>query len=292
MIGLTVVLQLTLAKATPLLLAALGGLYSERSGVVNIGLEGMMLVGAFFGGAGSIYFDSPWLGLVVGAMAGALLALIHAIATVWLRADPIVSGTAINLFAIGLTGYLLFTTFGAHGSSPLAPKLPILGSGVLRASPLTYFALFLVPSTWLLIYRSRWGLRVRAVGESPSTIRAAGISVIRLRVLAVVLSGVLAGLGGAHLSLGDLSQFVERMTAGRGFIALAALIFGRWHPVGVLGACLFFGVAEAVADTMQGWTAAVPSQVFLALPFVLTMVVLAGFMGRTRPPAALGVSEE
>ncbi len=292
MIGLTVVCQLTLAKATPLLLAALGGLFSERSGVVNIALEGMMLVGAFFGIVGSIYFDSAWLGLVSGALAGASLAFVHAAATVWLRADQIVSGTAVNLFAIGLTGYLLFVVFGAHGSSPLAPKLPIVGSGVLRASPLTYLGLFLVVVTWAVIYRSRWGLRVRAVGESPATVRASGLSVERLRFVAVVVSGVLAGLGGAHLSLGDLSQFVERMTAGRGFIALAALIFGRWHPFGVLGACLFFGVAEAVADTLQGWTAVVPSQVFLALPFVLTMVVLAGFMGRTRPPAALGMSEE
>ncbi len=292
MIGLTVVIQLTLAKVTPLLLASLGGLYSERAGVVNIGLEGMMLMGAFFGAAGSIYFDSAWLGLMSGALAGALTALIHAAATVWLRADQIVSGTAINLFAIGLTGYLLFTTFGSHGSSPLAPKLPVFGTGVLRASPLTYLSLSLVPLSWFVIYRSGWGLRIRAVGESPATVRSAGLSVIRLRFLAVVLSGVLAGLGGAHLSIGDLSQFVERMTAGRGFIALAALIFGRWHPVGVLGACLFFGMAEAIADTLQGWTATIPPQVFLALPFVLTMVVLAGLMGRTRPPAALGLPDQ
>lgn len=292
MIGLEILFQLTLAKATPLLLAALGGLYSERSGVVNIGLEGTMLVGAFFGAAGSIHLGSAWLGLAIGALSGAMFGGIHALATVWLRSDPIVSGTAINLLAIGLTGFLLFTMFGAHGSSPSAPKLPVIELPVLRASPLAYLALLLVPITWFILFRTKWGLRLRAVGESPETVRSTGLSVIRLRLCAVILSGALAGLGGAHLSLGDLSQFVERMTAGRGFIALAALIFGRWHPIGVLGACLFFGAAEAIADTLQGWTAAIPSQVFLALPFILTMVVLAGFAGRSRPPAALGMVDK
>lgn len=288
----SIVAALALAKATPLLLAAIGGLYSERAGVVNIGLEGMMLAGAFGGVVGSLQFESPWIGLLVGMTAGAVLAAIHGWVTIRLRADQIISGTAINLLSLGATGFLLFEWFGTHGSSPTAVKLPIVSLPSLRLPPTTLFALLSVPVTLFIVYRTPWGLRLRACGEAPQIVRASGVSVGWMRFGAVVLSGALAGLGGAHLSLGDLSQFVERMTAGRGFVALAALIFGKWHPLGVLAACLFFGTAEAIADTLQGWTAAVPSQVFLALPFVLTMVVLAGFVGRSRPPAALGVPEE
>lgn len=298
-LGVWVLLQLTLAKTTPLLLAGIGGLASERTGVINIALEGMMLAGAFGAAAGGIAAGSAWAGLMCGALAGGLLAGVHAIACVRLRADQIVSGTAVNLLALGGTGFLLFRLFGAHGSSPYAPKLPVLdlapvpGLGEALRQPVTVplaFAVALV--AWVVLYRTPYGLRARAVGEAPEAARAAGIHTARVRVTGVLLSGVLAGLGGAHLALGDLSQFVERMTAGRGFIALAALIFGKWHPLGVLGACLFFGAAEAVADGLQGWTGKVPPQVFLALPFVLTMAVLAGFVGRSRPPGGLGRVEE
>ena len=298
-LGVWVLLQLTLAKTAPLLLAGLGGLASERTGVINIALEGMMLAGAFGAAVGGIATGSAWAGTICGALAGGLLAGVHAIACVRLRADQIVSGTAVNLLALGGTGFLLFRLFGTHGSSPYAPKLPVLdlvplpGLGEALRQPVTVplaFAVALV--AWFVLYRTPYGLRARAVGESPEAARAAGVHTARVRVTGVLLSGVLAGLGGAHLALGDLSQFVERMTAGRGFIALAALIFGKWHPLGVLGACLFFGAAEAVADGLQGWTGKIPSQVFLALPFVLTMAVLAGFVGRSRPPGGLGRVEE
>jgi ABC-type uncharacterized transport system permease subunit len=292
-IGFWVVLPLTLAKTTPLLLAGLGGLISERSGVINIGLEGMMLAGAFTAAMGGILTGSGWVGLMCGAAGGLLLGGVHAFVCIRLRADQIVSGTAVNLLALGATGFLLFRIFGSHGSSPTAPKLPMvdilpIADGLLRQPITVPLAFVLAGVMWIVLYRTPMGLRIRATGEAPETARAAGIFTNQIRVMGVLVSGALAGLGGAHLALGDLSQFVERMTAGRGFIALAALIFGKWHPLGVLGACLFFGFAEAFADGLQGWITHIPSQLFLALPFVLTMAVLAGFVGRTRAPGGLG----
>ena len=293
-LGFWVVLPLMLAKTTPLLFAALGGLISERAGVINIGLEGMMLAGAFSAAVGGIASGSAWIGLMSGATGGFLLGGVHAFGCIRLRADQIVSGTAVNLLALGGTGFLLYRIFGVQGSSPSAPKLPILdmlypiASGFLRQPITVPLAFSLACIIWILLYRTPLGLHIRATGEAPETARAAGIRTNRIRVMAVLASGALAGLGGAHLALGDLSQFVERMTAGRGFIALAALIFGKWHPLGVVSACLFFGFAEAFADGLQGWITKIPSQLFLALPFVLTMAVLAGFVGRTRPPEGLG----
>ena len=291
--GIWVLLPLTLAKMTPLLLAGLGGLASERSGVINIGLEGMMLSGAFAAVMGAIISDSAWIGLMAGSAGGLLLASAHALACINLRMDQIVSGTAVNLLALGGTGFFLFQIFGVHGSSPSAPKLPMVdlvpfASGLLRQPVTVPISILLTLMMWYVLFRTPYGLRVRATGESPETARAAGIATNRIRWFGVLASGVLAGSGGAHLALGDLSQFVERMTSGRGFIALAALIFGKWHPLGVLGACVFFGFAEALADGLQGRLSRVPAEVFLALPFVLTMVVLAGFVGRTRPPGGLG----
>jgi ABC-type uncharacterized transport system permease subunit len=292
-VGMWVLLPLTLAKMTPLLLAGLGGLASEKSGVINIGLEGMMLSGAFAAAVGAIASDSAWIGLMAGSAGGLLLASAHALACINLRMDQIVSGTAVNLLALGGTGFFLFQIFGVHGSSPSAPKLPMADllpfTGGLFRQPVTVpIAILLALIMWFVLFRTPYGLRVRATGESPETARAAGIPTDRIRWFGVLASGVLAGLGGAHLALGDLSQFVERMTSGRGFIALAALIFGKWHPLGVLGACVFFGFAEALADGLQVRLSHVPAEVFLALPFVLTMVVLAGFVGRTRPPGGLG----
>ena len=292
-IGGWILLQMVLAKTAPLLLAGIGGLASERTGVINIALEGMMLAGAFGSAVGGVLTGSAWAGLVCGGLAGVLVGGVHALACLRFGMDHIVSGTAVNLLALGGTGFFLFRLFGSHGTSPVAPKLPVvdLAPGVAEGLtvPLTVPLAFAVAGlAWFALYRTPWGLRVRATGESPEAARAAGIRTGRVRVFGVLLSGGLAGLGGSHLALGDLSQFVERMTAGRGFIALAALVFGKWHPLGVLGACLFFGTAEAAADGLQGWTTGIPSQVFLALPFVLTMVVLAGFVGRSRPPGALG----
>lgn len=297
-------LRIALTKSAPLILAALGGLLSERAGIVNVGLEGMMLAGAYAAAVGSLITGNPWAGLMVGGAVGGLLGLLHAFACIRLRADHVVSGTAINLLALGGTGFLLFRTFGVHGNTPTVPKLtpwsvpglnavPILGPALFRAVPTVYLALATVAGMRLVLYRTVWGLRLRAVGERPGAALSAGVRVRRIQYVAVALGGLLAGWGGAHLSLGDLSQFVERMTSGRGFVALAALICGRWHPLGVLAACLFFGFAEAFAENLQGGNV-LPSQFFLALPFILTMGVLAGFAGRARPPAALGrrVEEE
>jgi len=294
-LDLWVILRLTVSKATPLLLAALGGLASERAGVINIALEGMMLAGAFGAAAGGIAFGSAAAGIACGILLAVLFAALHAIACLRLQVDQIVSGTAVNLLALGVTGYLLFELFGVHGSSPTAPRLaipqglPNSGPGSVLGQPVTAAIAFLLPfGAWYILFRTPLGLRVRAIGESPQTARAAGLKPIRIQTAAVLVSGALAGLGGAHLALGDLSQFVERMTAGRGFMALAALIVGKWHPLGVLVACTLFGLAEAGADSLQSFTSAIPSQVFLALPFVLTMLVLAGFVGRSRPPGGLG----
>ena len=293
-----VVLRLTLSKVTPLLLAAIGGLASERSGVINIALEGMMLAGAFGGAAGGVVFGSAYAGMACGVLMGCLFAALHALVCLRFRADQIVSGTAVNLLALGVTGYLLFQMFDVHGSSPMAPKLPmpegLPSTGLLSLfrHPVTVAVALLSPlAAWYILFRTPFGLRVRATGESPEAARAAGVATQRVRTIGVLISGALAGLAGVHLALGDLSQFVERMTAGRGFIALAALIFGKWHPFGVLAACILFGLAEALADGLQSVTDAVPSQVFLALPFVLTMLVLAGFVGRARPPRGLGQLE-
>jgi simple sugar transport system permease protein len=286
------ILLIALTKSAPLILAALGGLLSERAGIIHVGLEGTMLAGAYAAAAGSLAAGNPWIGLMVGGAVGGLLGLLHALACIRLRSDHVVSGTAINLLALGGTGFLLFRTFGVHGNTPTVPKLapwslPGLSPDLFRAVPTVYLALAAVALIHLVLYRTTWGLRLRATGEQSAAVLAAGVPLRRLQYVAVALGGALAGLGGAHLSLGDLSQFVERMTSGRGFVALAALICGRWRPVGTLAACLFFGLVEAFAEGLQGENA-LPSQFFLALPFLLTLGVLAGFAGRSRPPAALG----
>jgi simple sugar transport system permease protein len=287
-IGWIVLIQMTLSKTVPLLLAATGGLLSERSGVINIALEGMMLAGAFGSIVGAHALGSPWAGLAFGAGSAAILAAIHAICSIRFGANQIVSGTAVNLLAIGGTGFLLFSIFGTHGSSPSVPKFALVHLGSIAFHPTIYLAFLFHTVTAFALRRTSWGLRLRAAGEKPEALIAAGISVSRIRYAAVITGGALAGMAGSHLALADLSQFVERMTAGRGFIALAALIFGKWKPAGVLYACLFFGLAEAIADGFQGYGSSIPSQFFLALPFVLTMIVLAGFVGTSRPPAALG----
>lgn len=280
-------LRIALTKSVPLILAALGGLLSERAGIVNVGLEGAMLAGAYAAAAGSLAAGSPWAGLATGGAVGGLLGLLHASACIRLRSDHVVSGTAVNLLALGGTGFLLFRTFGVHGNTPTVPRLAPWGPPALRLVPTVYLALAAVPVVHLVLSRTAWGLRLRAVGERPGAALAAGVRVRRIQYVALTLGGLLTGWGGAHLSIGDLSQFVERMTSGRGFVALAALICGRWHPLGALAACLFFGFAEALSESLQGENI-LPSQFFLALPFLLTVGVLAGVAGRARPPAALG----
>jgi general nucleoside transport system permease protein len=281
----------TIRLSTPLILAALGGLYSERSGVINIALEGMMLAGAFTAAAMTYASGSPWIGLVAAIGAGVLVALIHAVACIRYRADQVVVGTAINIGMIGLPGFLSGAFFLSSGSTPqiqienLLPNAPIV------------MAFALVPFTWYVLYRTPFGLRLRAVGENPAAADAAGLNVAQIRYSGVLLSGALAALGGAYLSIGQSSLFTRNMTSGRGFIALAALIFGKWRPVQTLFACVFFGFTEAITIQMQGVVKLpsgddIPVQFIQMVPYVLTIVVLAGFIGQSRPPRALGLPYE
>jgi len=288
--GLSLIFS-TIRLSTPLILAALGGLFSERSGVVNIALEGMMLAGAFTAAAITYSTGSPWIGLAAAVAAGVAVALIHAVACVRYRADQVVVGTAINILMVGLPGFLSGAFFLSSGSTPqipidhLVPRVPIV------------LAFTLVPLTWYVLYRTPFGLRLRAVGENPEAADAAGINVGALRYSGVLLSGALAALVGAYLSIGQSSLFTRNMTSGRGFIALAALIFGKWRPVQTLVACLFFGMTEAITIQMQGVVKLpsgddIPVQFIQMVPYVLTIVVLAGFIGHSRPPRALGRAYE
>lgn len=272
----------TIRLAAPLILAALGGLYSERAGVINIALEGLMLAGAFTAAATTHFSGSPWVGLVAAMVAGGLVAAIHAVVSIRFRADQVVSGTAINVLFLGVPALASGALFASTGSTPQIPK-----ENLLPIAPVV-IAFLLVPATWYLLNRTRFGLRLRAVGENPAAADTAGVNVARLRYTAVILSGVLAAIGGAYLSIGQSSLFTRNMTAGRGFIALAALIFGKWRPVQTMLACLLFGLAEAIAIQMQG-VAKIPVQFIQIIPYVLTIVVLAGLIGSSRAPKALGV---
>jgi ABC-type uncharacterized transport system permease subunit len=281
----------TLRLATPLVLAALGGLFSERAGVINIALEGIMLAGAFAAAAMTYATGSPWVGLISGIAAGLLIAAIHAVACIRYRADQVVSGTAINILMFGVPGFLSGALFLSSGSTPQLPKEQLIPN-----APMVLAAL-LVPLTWYVLYRTPFGLRLRSVGENPAAADAAGVSVASIRYAGVLLSGVLAGIGGAYLSIGQSSLFTRNMTSGRGFIALAALIFGKWRPVQTMLACLLFGFTEAVSIQMQGVVKLpsgedIPVQFIQIVPYVLTIVVLAGFIGQSRPPRALGVPYE
>ena len=271
----------TIRLATPLLLAALGGLWSERSGVINIGLEGMMLAGAFTAAVVTHFSQNPWVGLAAAIGAGVLTALVHAFVCITCKADQVVSGTAINILFFGLPALLSGAFFESTGATPQLPKAQLLPTAPI------VLAFALVPITWYVLNRTPFGLRLRAVGENPEAADTAGIRVEMLRYAGVMLSGALAAIGGAYLSIGQSSLFTRNMSAGRGFIALAALIFGKWRPVQTMLACLLFGLAEAVSIQMQGVTP-IPVEFIQMIPYVLTIVVLAGFIGMSRPPRALG----
>jgi general nucleoside transport system permease protein len=283
--------------ATPLAFASLGGMFSERSGVVNIGLEGMMIMGAFFGIMAADKLDSWWLGLLVGILAGGAAALVHAVWAIHLQADQIISGTAINFLAYGLTGYLFIDIYGTEGTPTDIPSIPnvhlaFLGDGFVgdifgRLNLMIWIAIILVPLTWAIMFKTPIGLRIRACGEHPRAADTVGINVYAVRYGAVVLSGMLAAAGGAYLSIGFLSSFTEQMTAGRGFIALAALIFGNWRPFGAAAACLLFGFSSALAQRLPEYSESA-SVLFSALPYVLTLIAVAGVIGRSIPPAAVG----
>jgi ABC-type uncharacterized transport system permease subunit len=278
----------TIRLSTPLILAALGGMFSERSGVINIALEGMMLAGAFTAAAVTYAAGNPWIGLIAGMGAGFLIAAIHAIACIAYRADQVVTGTAINILMIGIPGFLSGAFFLSSGSTPQIAK-----EQLIPWAPI-YIAFALVPIAWYVLYKTPFGLRLRSVGENPEAADAAGVRVARMRYAGVLLSGALAGIGGAYLSIGQSSLFTRNMTSGRGFIALAALIFGKWRPVQTMLACLLFGFTEAVTIQMQGVVKLpsgddIPVQFIQMVPYILTIVVLAGFIGSSRPPRALGI---
>jgi len=294
--------------ATPLALAAIGGTICERSGVVNIALEGMMLVGAFAGVAVALVTGHTWVGVAAAILAGMVFAALHGFASITLRADQVVSGTAINILALGLTGFLMEVIYGHPGTTDaaatLAPLFRMQGptqgaaggiwrwvSGIfLSHTPLVYATIAIAAVAQWAMFRTTWGLRLRALGEHPRAADTVGIDVVRGRYVAVLVSGALAGLAGANLSLEQVGSFTEGMTSGRGFIALAANIFGRWTPAGSYLASLLFGFADALQIKLQILRGIVniPPQLFFMLPYILTVVVLAGVMGRAIAPAAIG----
>jgi general nucleoside transport system permease protein len=295
----------TLRWATPLTFAAIGGMFSERSGVVNIGLEGMMLMGAFFAALGADKTGSWVGGLLIAMAAGGALALVHAFFAIHLRADQIVGGTAINFLALGITGYLYINVYGEEGTPTNLPAIPDVHIGWLRHVPPHDVGSFLENSfgqmnlmVWLMfpllivsyivMFKTPVGLRIRAVGEHPRAADTVGISVYVVRYSAVVVSGILAALGGAYLSIGFVHSFSEGMTNGRGFIALAALIFGGWRPFGAFGAALLFGFSSALALRLPDAYGSSAGTLFQALPYVLTLIAVAGVIGRSIPPAAIG----
>jgi simple sugar transport system permease protein len=313
----TTILQLadaTVRVSVPLLLACLAGLYSERSGIFDIGLEGKMLVGAFAAAASAAVTGSAWMGLGMAIVMSVAFALVHGFASITHRGNQIVSGVAINFIAAGSTVILGQAWFHQGGRTPslsgnarfsaielpgadAARSVPIIGpiySDVLSGhSILVYFAYLMVPFTWWVLFRTRFGLRLRAVGENPAAVDTAGISVTWLRYRAVMCTGILTGVAGAYLSVAQQAGFVKDMSAGRGFIALAALIFAKWKPVPAMFACLLFGFLEAFSIRYQGIAlptiGKVPVQLMQALPYILTVVLLAGFIGKAIPPRAGGV---
>ncbi|KQR15533.1 ABC transporter permease [Deinococcus sp. Leaf326] len=291
---LTVTFFVTFVRSlVPLLLTGLGGLFSERSGVVNVALEGLIIFGALTGAVvtlstqGSLGALSPWVGWVAGAAVGGLIAWIHAVLSIKYRADQVISGTAINLLATGVPSVVLSALYGNSTDSPKVDyPLPLWGIGDLKFSPPVYFSLLAVALAWYVLYRTPYGLRLRATGEQPGAAASMGVSVQRMRYTAVILSGVLAGSAGVFLSIGNLSGYTRNMSAGLGFIALAALIFGQWKPLGVLGATVLFGFLQALSLTLDG-SNILPSSLVTALPYVITILVLI-FTGRSAAPKALG----
>ncbi len=311
----TIILMLdaTIRVSTPLILASLAGMFCERSGIVNIALEGKLLAAAFTGAAMAHVTGSAWLGLGAGVAVSVLLALLHGFASITHRGDQVVSGMAINILAAGLTVTLGRHWFSQGGQTPslsgdarFAPitlpgadavaDVPVLGllySELISGhSILEYLVVLIVPAAWYLLFKTRFGLRLRAVGESPSAVDTAGISVVRMRYGAVAICGVLVGIGGVYLSVAQTAQFIPNMSAGKGYMALAALIFGKWRPFTAMGACLLFGFLDALAIRLQGVKIGdfpIPVQAIEAVPYVLTVFLLAGFIGKAIAPKAIGV---
>lgn len=285
----------TLRMAAPLIFTGLGGVFSERSGVVNIGLEGMMVIGAFFAVLGSYLTGNPVVGILFAMVAGGVLAAIHAFLSIHLRADQVISGTAINLFATALASFLIAPIFKTGGQTDVVKGLGYNLPGFLKDVPILNALNWFVILAFILVFVSNYvlfktplGLRIRAVGEHPSAADTLGINVYKTRYLCVIISGMLAGLGGASLSIGITPLYREGMVAGRGFIALAAMIFGNWKPFGTMWACMLFAFGTAFQMAAQGFNISLPNEFYQSIPYILTMLALAGFVGKTTAPKASG----
>lgn len=295
LITLMILIFSAIRLATPMIFAALGGMFSERSGVINIALEGLMLGGAFTAAVVTYELSNPYVGFLTALVAGAALAAIFAVAVIRFEADQVVAGFGINILMLGVPALLSGALYDAAGSTEQIAKEYLLPE-FFRLNVASILAFALVPVAWYVLYKTPFGLRLRAVGENPEAADAAGVAVLKMRYAGVILSGVLAAAGGAYLAIGQSSFFTKGMSAGKGFIALAALILAKWRPFHVLVACLFFGFTEAVAIQLQGasWAKlpsgeAIPVQFIEIIPYVLTIIVLAGFIGLSRAPKALGI---
>lgn len=285
--------------ATPIILGGIGGTFSERSGILNLGIEGMMLMGAFAAAITALFTGNPWLGVLGGAAMGMMVGLLHAVMCIKFKANQTVIGTGINIMAMGVPPMILHALWGNPGSSPTVPALkavsipglvdiPVIGNIIGTQNPLTYFALLMVPAATFFLFKTKTGLRIRAVGEHPRAADTVGVNVFGLQYMSLMVCGILAGIGGAYLSLGQISMFVKGMTAGRGFMALAAMIFGKWTPIGVLMASMLFGLADSLQMSIQvkGW--AIPTDFLLSIPYILTIIALAGFVGKAVAPKQVG----
>lgn len=287
--SILLLIGITLMYSAPLIFGALGGVLSERAGVVNIGIEGMMVMGAFAGAAVGYYSGNPWLGFIIAGIAGGIVALMHALATITFKADQTISGIAINLLGPGIALFLCRLFFdGAAMTPPVARKLPkVFGIDVT-----VFIALVLAIILWFVLYKTKWGLHIRSVGEKPAAADTMGINVTKVRYTSVTISGVLAGFGGAAMTLAIIPQFTQTAISGQGFIALAAVIFGKWTPHGAYGACLLFGFSQALTVMLGGGSFAIPSEILAMLPYILTIIVLILFVGKSVAPKADGVPYE
>jgi len=296
--NLVLLLGITLMYSTPLVYGALGGVISERSGVTNIGIEGMMVIGAIAAVVTSHFTGNPWIAFLVAGLCSGLVALLHAVASITFAADQTVSGVAINLLAPGIALFACKQIFDGAAMSPIVPKLPkVLGDSFmagtvwsnLNVNVTTAIALLLCAVMWFVLYKTKWGLRVRAVGEHPAAADTLGINVYKTRYACVLLSGVLAGMGGASVTISIIAQFTPTSISGQGFIAMAAVIFGKWTPFGAYGACLLFGATQALTIILGGGSFPIPSSILAMLPYVMTIVVLILFVGKSVAPKADGV---
>lgn len=287
LVSLCFILLSAIRMQAPLTLGALGGMYSEKSGVVNIAIEGLMLIGSFAAVVFSYLTGNAYLGVLGAMLCSMAFAALHAVVSIRFRANQNISGTAINIIAGALTIYLLRIIFHTEGISPAVAKLPSWGVGDLSFNPIVYLSFILVPISWFVVYKTKYGLYMRAVGEHPAAADTMGIKVEKIRAISVIVSGALAGLAGACLSIGDSSSFQRNMTAGRGFMALAILIIGKWDPVKILVASLVFALADAFQISISSFIN-IPNQLTAMIPYIFTLIVLAGFIGKSIPPAAVG----